>query len=151
MIKKIIYGLLAVLLVIQFFRPAKNIAVAAETHAIDQVYIVPQNVKGILQKSCFDCHSNTTKYPWYVNIQPLAWWMNDHIKEGKRKLNFSTFGTYTLKKQDHKLDEVNEMIVSEMPLTSYTLIHREAKLTDAEKKEINQWVNNLRKEIQSKM
>ncbi|MBY0542200.1 MAG: heme-binding domain-containing protein [Sphingobacteriaceae bacterium] len=152
MIKKIIYVLLAVLVLIQFFRPVKNIApVATNSNAIDQVYILPENVKGILQKACFDCHSNTTKYPWYANIQPIAWWMDDHVKEGKSELNFSIFGSYTLKKQDHKLEEISEQIVDEMPLLSYTIAHKEAKLSKVEKEELTLWVNNLRKEIQTKM
>lgn len=152
MVKKIIYALLAVLVLIQFFRPVKNIApIATDPNAIDQVYVLPQNVKGILQKACFDCHSNTTKYPWYVNIQPIAWWMDDHITEGKRKLNFSIFGSYTLKKQDHKLEEISEQIVDEMPLQSYIIAHKEARLSKVEKEELTLWVNNLRKEIQSKM
>lgn len=152
MIKKIIYVLLAVLVLIQFFRPVKNIApVTTNSNAIDQVYILPENVKGILQKACFDCHSNTTKYPWYANIQPIAWWMDDHVKEGKSELNFSIFGSYTLKKQDHKLEEISEQIVDEMPLLSYTIAHKEAKLSKVEKEELTLWVNNLRKEIQTKM
>jgi hypothetical protein len=152
MIKKIIYVLLAVLVLIQFFRPVKNIApVTTNSNAIDQVYILPENVKGILQKACFDCHSNTTKYPWYANIQPIAWWMDDHVNEGKGELNFSIFGSYTLKKQDHKLEEISEQIVDEMPLLSYTIAHKEAKLSKVEKEELTLWVNNLRKEIQTKM
>lgn len=152
MIKKIIYVLLAVLVLIQFFRPVKNIApITTNSNAIDQVYILPENVKGILQKACFDCHSNTTKYPWYANIQPIAWWMDDHVNEGKGELNFSIFGSYTLKKQDHKLEEISEQIVDEMPLLSYTIAHKEAKLSKVEKEELTLWVNNLRKEIQTKM
>lgn len=143
---------MAVLVLIQFFRPVKNIApVTTNSNAIDQVYILPENVKGILQKACFDCHSNTTKYPWYANIQPIAWWMDDHVNEGKGELNFSIFGSYTLKKQDHKLEEISEQIVDEMPLLSYTIAHKEAKLSKVEKEELTLWVNNLRKEIQTKM
>lgn len=143
---------MAVLVLIQFFRPVKNIApITTNSNAIDQVYILPENVKGILQKACFDCHSNTTKYPWYANIQPIAWWMDDHVNEGKGELNFSIFGSYTLKKQDHKLEEISEQIVDEMPLLSYTIAHKEAKLSKVEKQELTLWVNNLRKEIQTKM
>ncbi|MFA6276456.1 MAG: heme-binding domain-containing protein [Pedobacter sp.] len=151
MVKKIVYTLLALLIVIQLFRPTKNIATAEQTQSIDRAYIVPQNVTGILKKACYDCHSNTTIYPWYVNIQPVAWWMDDHIKEGKSKLNFSEFGAYALKKQDHKLEEVTEQIVDEMPLKSYKIVHSEAKLTPEEKKVLTDWANGVRKEIQNKM
>lgn len=143
--------LLVVLVIIQFFKPTKNTAAGVQVNAIENVYTVPSQITGILQKACNDCHSNNTKYPWYVNIQPVAWWMDDHIKEGKRELNFSEFGTYSLKRQDHKLEEVTEQIVDEMPLQSYTLVHRNAKLTETEKKALTDWANTLRKEIQSKM
>jgi hypothetical protein len=77
--------------------------------------------------------------------------MDDHVNEGKGELNFSIFGSYTLKKQDHKLEEISEQIVDEMPLLSYTIAHKEAKLSKVEKEELTLWVNNLRKEIQTKM
>jgi len=151
MVKKILFGLLALLIIIQFFRPTKNNAPIDQPASIDKVYNVPQNVGNILQNACYDCHSNTTKYPWYVNIQPVAWWMDDHIKEGKRKLNLSEFGTYSLKKQEHKLKELTEEIVSEMPLKSYVIMHSEAKLTADQKKILTDWANGLRNEIKTKM
>ncbi len=151
MAKKILLGLLVVFIIIQFFRPTKNVATAEQPQSINNVYTVPDNVGVILKNACFDCHSNYTKYPWYINIQPVAWWMDDHIQEGKRKLNFSEFGNYPLKKQDHKLEEVTEQIVDEMPLKSYRLAHSNARLTAEDKKLITDWANGLRKEIQSKM
>jgi hypothetical protein len=151
MIKKILFALLMILIIIQFFKPIKNQAMAEQPLAIEKVYHVPVKVGAILQSACYDCHSNTTKYPWYTHVQPIAWWMEDHIQEGKRELNFSTFGAYSLKKQDHKLEEIAEQIEDEMPLKSYKIMHSEARLTDDQKKELGQWVNNLRKEIQSKM
>ncbi|MES2418225.1 MAG: heme-binding domain-containing protein [Bacteroidota bacterium] len=151
MTKKIIYLLLALLVFIQFFRPTKNISNAEQPQAINKVYTVPTEVEGILKNACFDCHSNTTNYPWYINIQPVAWWMNDHIEEGKRKLNFSEFGSYTLKKQDHKLDELTDEIKENMPLKSYTFVHKEAKLSTLQRKQLADWANGLRKEIQSKL
>ena len=151
MVKKIIYALLALLIVIQLFRPTKNTAIKEQVQSIDKAYPVPENVAGILKKACYDCHSNTTVYPWYTNVQPIAWWMDDHIREGKSKLNFSEFAAYPLKKQDHKLEEVVEEIVDEMPLTSYKLAHSEARLTVDEKKALTDWANGLRKEIQNKI
>lgn len=151
MVKKVLITLLVILVVIQFFKPTKNITAAVQPASIEKVYNVSDQVSGILKKACYDCHSNNTAYPWYVNIQPVAWWMDDHIKEGKRELNFSEFGTYPLKKQDHKLEEVTEQIVDEMPLKSYTFAHSDARLTAAEKQALTDWANALRKEIQSKM
>jgi hypothetical protein len=101
-----------------------------------------------LKTSCYDCHSNKTAYPWYSNIQPVKWWLADHVNSGKRHLNFDEFNTYTTKKKLHKLDEITETINNgEMPLTSYTLIHSNAKLSSTDKSEIEKWVVQVKKEI----
>jgi hypothetical protein len=133
-----------VLVVIQFFRPEKNISSAAADQDIAKHYGVPNKVLAVLQRSCYDCHSNNTAYPWYNNIQPFAWFLADHVKEGKDELNFSTFASYTPKKAAHKLDEViGETNEGEMPLSSYTLVHRNAILSDQEVKMINEWATTL--------
>lgn len=152
MIKKILYLLLIVLVAIQLFRPAKNIGQVNGVNSIDKVYSMPQNVDAILKKACYDCHSNNTIYPWYVAIQPIAWWMADHVNEGKRKLNFSEFASYKPKKQDHKLEEFVESQTDKwMPISSYTFAHKNARLTDEERKVLIDWATGLRKEIQAKM
>jgi hypothetical protein len=98
----------------------------------------------ILQTSCFDCHSNHSQYPWYANIQPVSWWLNKHIDEGKEELNFSEFGRYSIRRQYHKLSEISrEIEEDEMPLTSYTLIHNHSKLSMPQKKVIFEWINQL--------
>jgi hypothetical protein len=105
-------------------------------------------VAGILQRACNDCHSNNTHYPWYTNIQPVGWWMQHHVNEGKEELNFSEFGTYTAKRQNHKMEEVAEQIKKgEMPLNSYLWIHKDAKLSDQEKEILISWANGLRRQI----
>jgi Haem-binding domain len=145
--KKVLLVLLAAFVIIQFFRPAKNTASGPEAYAkdISKVHAVPADVQLILQKACNDCHSNNTEYPWYSNIQPVAWWLNDHVQEGKKELNFSEFAGYNLRRQYHKLEEVEEQVKEgEMPLSSYTLIHKEAKLTETEKNALYNWVNALR-------
>ena len=147
--KKILLGLLVVLLAIQLFRPEQNKSDAAEINDIAAIYPVPSQTGKLLRTACYDCHSNHTNYPWYAKIQPVAWWLNDHIVEGKRELNFSEFGTYSLKKQAHKLDEVAELVANgEMPLSSYTIIHGDAKLTDHQKQELTAWANNLKGKIE---
>lgn len=145
--KRVLLFLLAAFVIIQFFRPAKNTASGPEAYANDitKVHAVPADVQLILQKACYDCHSNDTHYPWYSHIQPVTWWLADHIKEGKKELNFSEFAGYSLRRQYHKLEEVEEQVKEgEMPLNSYTLIHSKAKLTDAEKQSLYSWVNTLR-------
>ncbi|WP_113639237.1 heme-binding domain-containing protein [Nubsella zeaxanthinifaciens] len=150
--KKILLGLLLAFLAIQLFRPEKNKSEVKEVNDIAAVYQVPAETGRLLQTSCYDCHSNNTNYPWYANIQPVAWWLNNHIVEGKEELNFSAFGTYSLKKQAHKLDEVAELVANgDMPLSSYTIIHGNAKLNDMQKKQLADWANSLKTQIEAKV
>ncbi|MBZ0100325.1 MAG: heme-binding domain-containing protein [Taibaiella sp.] len=149
MAKKILYGLLIVLVVIQFIRPGRNISEVPSPNDIRVHYPIPANVESILKRACYDCHSNHTTYPWYTNIQPLGWWLQNHINEGKEELNFSEFAAYTPKKADHKLEEVVELVKKkEMPLKSYTYIHKGAVLTKEEIEILVDWANGLRKIIQ---
>jgi hypothetical protein len=150
-VKKILWFLLILFVVIQFFRPAKNVSTVASTNDIHNLYASSPEVKAILAKACNDCHSNNTVYPWYSNIQPVAWWLNDHIKDGKRHLNFSEFGSYRIAKQNKKLAECEEEITEgEMPLSSYTLIHSNAKLTADEKKLLISWFTSIRDSLKAK-
>lgn len=139
MIKKLLLALLVVLLVLQAFRPEKNNSGNKEND-ISSLYPVPTNVEQILTKACNDCHSNNTVYPWYAEIQPVAWWLDDHVKDGKKHLNFNEFASYKLAKQYHKLEEVfDEVKGGEMPLESYTVVHGDAKLTEAERSVLMDW------------
>lgn len=134
--KKIIYSLLVILLLIQFIRPAKNIGLLDTESAI----FTTAEVGNILQSSCYDCHSNNTNYPWYINIQPLGWWLNHHVNEGKEELNFSEFESYSLKRKLHKLKEIKEQIEEdEMPMNSYTIMHSAAKLGPEQKELLIKW------------
>ena len=139
MMKKILLLLLAAFLVIQAFRPAKNNS-ADKSKDIALSYPVPDSVAVILDKACNDCHSNNTRYPIYAEIQPVAWWLNDHIQDGKKHFNLNEFGGYRIAKQYHKLEECIEQVKEgEMPLESYTWMHSEAKLTDVQKKLLTDW------------
>jgi len=149
--KKIFLVILALLVIIQFIRPAKNISSSMSPNDISKHYTVSEDVNQILKKACNDCHSNNTIYPWYTNVQPVGWWMAKHVKDGKKHLDFSEFAGYTPKKQHHKLEEVVEMVKEkEMPLNSYTWMHKTAKLTDQERILLVNWAEILRKEIASK-
>ena len=140
--KKIIYGLLAVLVLIQFIRPARNTGDLDTEKAI----FTDEKVGSILQIGCYDCHSNNTNYPWYTNVQPLGWWLDHHITEGKRELNFSEFEGYTLKRKLHKLKEIKKQIEEdEMPMSSYTLVHSEAKLSPEQKDLLIKWTEETTK------
>lgn len=144
MFKKIGLVILVIFLVMQAFRPEKNVS-GQKSNAIATLYPVPDNVSQILVKACNDCHSNTTVYPWYAEIQPVAWWLDDHVKDGKKHLNFDEFATYRLAKQFHKLEEVfDEVKGGQMPLESYTVVHRDAKLTTEEKNILLDWSTAVR-------
>lgn len=115
----------------QFFGPDKNDGNTESMVVFFEDTKPPENVKLILKESCFDCHSNNTRYPWYNNITPVNYWMSDHIKHAKGHLNVSVWNEYSLKKKDHKFEEIIEMVEKkEMPLPSYTWMHQQANLTD---------------------
>lgn len=148
--------LFAAFVALQFFQPAKSNQSMDMANDIGKVVAVPENVHTLLKTACYDCHSNNTNYPWYANIQPVGWWLKDHIDEGKEHLNFQEFaltkagGRFPTKslRQDHKLEEVAEMVeTGEMPLTSYTFIHGNAKLDAGERKMIVDWVTSARAEL----
>ena len=132
--------IVALLVIIQFFHPAKNQSSELLVTDITKVTTVPDDVLQLLKVTCYDCHSNNTRYPWYNNIQPVAWWLNRHIIEGKQRLNFSIFGGYRSEKAAKKLRGIAKVIEKdEMPLSSYTLIHRDAILNEAQKELIINW------------
>jgi hypothetical protein len=109
---------------------------------------VPKDIKNKLQVSCYDCHSNNTAYPWYNKIQPVAWLLENHVEEGKAELNFNEWGSLSKRRKKSKLKSIISQIKDdEMPLSSYTLIHRNAILTEAEKQEIIQWMTQLKDSI----
>lgn len=98
-----------------------------------------------LKIACYDCHSNQPTYPWYSNIAPVSWWMQNHIDEGSHHLNFSEWGTYSEKRKNHKLEECIEMVEEgEMPMAYYTWMHKEAKLTDDQKLKLIEYFKAVR-------
>ena len=143
--KRMLLGLLAMLVIIQFFQPKRNLSAQTSSNDISLIHPIPADVKKILTKACNDCHSNNTRYPWYANFQPVAWWLNHHIVEGKRRLNFNEFAAYSLRKQYKKMEETEELLKDgEMPPGSYTSIHTNAKLTVQERKALIDWTNQIR-------
>ena len=141
MIKKISIGIIVLLILIQFIPYEKNESSASEFD-ISKSYNVPDNVSMILKGACNDCHTNSTIYPWYSNIEPVGLFLNRHITEGKGHLNFSEFTNRPLAWQNHKFEETIEMVEEkEMPLESYTFfgLHPEANLTDQDRKVLIDW------------
>jgi len=136
--------LLVLFFLIQFIRPRKNRGLVAGRAEIGRVYNMPPEVTGILQKACYDCHSNHTRYPWYAELQPVAWFLEKHIKDGKKELNFSEFGAYSDRRKISKLKAIAAQVRDgEMPLRSYTWLHAEARLTGIEKSKLIQWIDTV--------
>lgn len=138
-------------IVIQFKKPSKNAGEEIAANQITAVQMMPEDLQQILKVSCYDCHSNTTHYPWYYNIQPVAWVLNDHIVAGKDELNFSEFATYPTYRRYKKFKEIiKEVKDGDMPISSYTLLHRDASLNADQKLLIENWVANAMKEMEAK-
>ncbi|MCG9881595.1 MAG: heme-binding domain-containing protein [Bacteroidia bacterium] len=141
--KKIAISLAAILIILQFVQPARNLGSATGENDIAHTVTVPDNVQQILTNSCFDCHSNATNYPWYASIQPLGFWLKHHVDEGKSELNFSEFKTYTEKRKAKKFREIAEELEEDkMPLPSYTWVHKGAILTPEQKTALLDWAKS---------
>jgi len=151
MFKKILWVLLITLIVIQFIHPARNISKGEQSNNIAKAYAVPADVKTILDKACMDCHSNNTRYLWYFKTQPVDWWLTNHINEGKRGLNLDEYSNKSLRYQYNKMEDVIDLVKkNEMPLSSYTWIHKDARLTDQEKTTLMNWAEGIRAEMKTK-
>lgn len=144
-LKRVLLVLAGLLLILQFIRPPRNSSDGNSTNDIISAYGVPQDVQNILHTSCYDCHSNNTMYPWYAEIQPVGWFLNNHIQEARRELNFSEFAGYRLRRQIIKLQQIAEQVTEdEMPLPSYLIIHTDARLSQEQKGKLVAWTNALR-------
>jgi hypothetical protein len=143
--------LLAALVVIQFFHPKKNVSEGPQPNYIGNNFTIPADVKTILAKACNDCHSNNTRYPWYAKLQPVHWWLDNHIREGKKGLNFDEYTSRNLRYQYHKMEDVVEQLKEgEMPLNSYTWTHKDAKLTTEEKASVTKWAESVMDTMKAK-
>jgi len=139
--KKILLALVITFITMQFIQPARNKNGQVLPIDFTKIYIVPANLQVLLQNACYDCHSNNTRYPWYVNTQPMAWVMAGHIKNGKEKLNFSEFGSYPTRRQESKLKGIANSIKDDiMPLSSYKIMHKTANLSPADKTLLMNWM-----------
>ena len=147
--KKIFYIILGVFIIIQFFQIDKTNPPINKGMDFLTIKNTPEQLATQIRSSCYDCHSNETKYPFYSNIQPVAWLLKNHIDEGRKELNFSTFATYEPKRQAHKLEEAAEYVEQKkMPLESYTLGHSDAKLSDEQRKQLVNYFRMVQKQIQ---
>jgi hypothetical protein len=139
-LKRILLGLLVVLILIQFIQPTRNKSKEILSTDLVKTIKIPQNVQSILKTACYDCHSNNTNYPWYSRIQPFGWLLARHIRLGKAELNFSEFSSYSMRRQIGKLNGIaNSIKDGTMPLGSYTMIHKNARLSKEDKALLIDW------------
>ncbi|MDO6600122.1 MULTISPECIES: heme-binding domain-containing protein [Flavobacteriaceae] len=144
-VKIILLILLVAFVGIQFIPTERNQTDIVPVTDFMLVNNVPNNIKNKLQVSCYDCHSNNTKYPWYNKIQPVAWFLEEHIKDGKKELNFSEWESLSNRRKASKLRSIIKQIESgEMPLNSYTLIHKDAKFSKVETNEMINFITQLK-------
>lgn len=144
-LKNISLGLLVVFVLMQLIRIDKSNPEGDHQNDISVLKRPDPEITTILKNACYDCHSNEVYYPWYSNVAPISWWIKHHVNEGREHLNFSEWGTYNPKKSDHKLEECIEMLEEkEMPLYSYTLIHKPANISDAQRTKLIEFFKALR-------
>lgn len=148
----IVFIIIFLVIQIPAFTPEKNNSDEEPVDDITAAYDVPMDILMHLYNACYDCHSNYTKaYPWYYHLQPVSWWMDWHIREGKKELNFSEFAAYAPDKAARKYKEIEEMMEKKaMPLKSYLLVHDEAKLSDDEYRDIAVWAKKMQEEVSAK-
>lgn len=143
-LKIIAVVLLVVFVGIQFIPTNRNQSEKIPPTDFMMVNNVPREVKSILMISCYDCHSNNTQYPWYNKVQPISWYLEGHIKDGKEELNFSDFGSYSDRMQKAKMRSIISQVEDgKMPLPTYTFLHPEAKLTAEEKQLLANWIEEM--------
>ena len=151
-LKKIGIVLLIALVVAQFFGPEKNDGNLDTVNAFIAETNPPAEVTQILKTTCFDCHSAKTNYPWYNNITPVNYWLDEHIRDGKKHLDFSKWSEYSLKRKEHKMDELYEEVEKkEMPLNSYTWTHADANLTQAQIDAVVAWAKKVQADYKQQM
>ncbi|WP_159024049.1 heme-binding domain-containing protein [Formosa sp. L2A11] len=144
-IKKIFLLLLVAFIIAQFFGPEKNMGDLTSVEPFLTETNPPEHVKAILEETCYDCHSSHTRYPWYSDFTPVNYWMAGHVNDGKKHLDFSAWDSYSNKKKDHKFEELIEMVeAKDMPLESYTITHKAARLSDADIDSVKEWAEHVR-------
>ncbi len=135
--------------IIQLFPTDKNESYATPETDFMLVNKVSSKIESQLKVSCYDCHSNNTAYPWYSKIQPAAWFLDDHIKEGKAELNFNEWNNYSNRRKKSKLRSIIKQIESgEMPMDSYTLIHKDAIFSKEEKETVLNYIKTLKDDLE---
>jgi Haem-binding domain len=138
--------------IIQFIRPAKTNPITDSSRALESHVQVDPKVATILDRSCADCHSNKTRWPWYSQVAPVSWFVIDHVNTGRTELNFSEWGQYSREDQGGKLKQIcREVTNGAMPLSSYTPMHAGSELSETDVQVLCDWTDAQRKLIEEKL
>ena len=140
LLKRIVLVFVIVVAGIQFVRPDRTNPPVDPARSLSATATVPAEVASVLRRSCYDCHSSETRWPWYSATVPMGWSVADHVTEGRSHVNFSEWGAYPPKKRvgilEKMCDEVRE---GGMPLKQYLWLHRDARLSEADWKSVCDW------------
>jgi hypothetical protein len=140
LLKRTVLGLVLVVAGLQFIRPDRTNPPVDAAMAVQAATTVPPQVGAVLRRSCYDCHSNETRWPWYSSAVPMGWGIASHVREGRAELNFSEWGRYPAKKRAVLLEKMCEEVrEGKMPLKQYLWLHRDAALSEADWKSVCDW------------
>jgi cytochrome c553 len=142
--RNILLALLAIILILQFIPIDRSVPDSQPEADFLVATAAPEAMATTIRAACYDCHSYETDYPWYAQIAPLSFWLQGHIDEGRSELNFNEWTSYPAEKAAHKLEECGEEVSERhMPLKSYTWLHPEAQLSDAQVSALAQWFSEM--------
>ena len=146
--RRILLAVVAMLVVSQFIPVARTNPPVDAAQTMSETIPVPSGIASILGRSCQDCHSSQTVWPWYSQVAPVSWFLVHHVNEGRGELNVSQWGRYTARRKDRKLKEICEQVTrGKMPLETYTLLHPQARLSDLDRKALCDWSETARKNM----
>lgn len=150
LLKRILLGLLIVIVGIQFIRPSRSVPPSNPQSTFEALNNPPAEIVDLMEVACYDCHTHQTEYPWYANVAPVSWWIGNHISEGRDHFNMTLWGKYNLREKIHKLEEAAEEVnKGHMPENSYTWMHKGAKLSDAQRNQLVVYFTELKEALQS--
>jgi hypothetical protein len=147
LLKILLFTLIVAIVALQFFQPEKNLSSDSKNLILNHEQI-PENVQQILKNACFDCHSDNTNYLWYHKISPVSWLVNKHVVEGKDELNFSEWGKSDDYDKIGDLEDIKQELEQKtMPIKQYTVMHKEARLSDDERDAVFAWIDKKMSEL----
>ena len=142
---KIWVALLAAFIAAQFIPVNRQNPAEDPSRSLDAKEHVPPAVKTILSRSCQNCHSNETSWPWYSYVAPASWMIAHDVHAARKKMNFSKWGDYTAEKREEKLEEICEQInEGDMPDPKYLWLHRSARMSRSDRETVCQWTEDSR-------